>query len=318
MGATVLRQVGSRLLRLVPVLFLITLFTTAMVDLMPGSPALAMLGDQATPEQIARLDEQLGLDQPFLVRYGDWLAAALGGDLGTSLRMGLPVTTAIAQRFPVTLEIALLSVVMALLIAVPLGLFAGARAGGRLDRAATALSSALLSLPGFAAAVLLIYLLAVKARLFPVGGWVPFTEDPIGNLRFAFLPALSLALMEAAVYFRLLRSDVISTLQEKFVLSARARGLPPGYVLFRHVLRPSLFSLTTVAGLSMGRLLGGAVIVESLFALPGLGFLVIQSVPFQDIPTIQGIVVVVAVIYVLINIVVDVSYSIIDPRIRTR
>jgi peptide/nickel transport system permease protein len=318
MGATVLRQVGSRLLRLVPVLFLITLFTTAMVDLMPGSPALAMLGDQATPEQIARLDEQLGLDQPFLVRYGDWLAAALGGDLGTSLRMGLPVTTAIAQRFPVTLEIALLSVVMALLIAVPLGLFAGARAGGRLDRAATALSSALLSLPGFAAAVLLIYLLAVKARLFPVGGWVPFTEDPIGNLRFAFLPALSLALMEAAVYFRLLRSDVISTLQEKFVLSARARGLPPGYVLFRHVLRPSLFSLTTVAGLSMGRLLGGAVIVESLFALPGLGFLVIQSVPFQDIPTIQGIVVVVAVIYVVINIVVDVSYSIIDPRIRTR
>lgn len=313
-----LRQVGSRLLRLVPVLFLITLFTTAMVDLMPGSPALAMLGDQATPEQIARLDEQLGLDQPFLVRYRDWLAAALGGDLGTSLRMGLPVTTAIAQRFPVTLEIALLSVVMALLIAVPLGLFAGARAGGRLDRAATALSSALLSLPGFAAAVLLIYLLAVKARLFPVGGWVPFTEDPIGNLRFAFLPALSLALMEAAVYFRLLRSDVISTLQEKFVLSARARGLPPGYVLFRHVLRPSLFSLTTVAGLSMGRLLGGAVIVESLFALPGLGFLVIQSVPFQDIPTIQGIVVVVAVIYVLINIVVDVSYSIIDPRIRTR
>lgn len=313
-----LRQVGSRLLRLAPVLFLITLFTTAMVDLMPGSPALAMLGDQATPEQIARLNEQLGLDQPFLVRYRDWLVAALGGDLGTSLRMGLPVTTAIAERFPVTLEIALLSVVMALLIAVPLALVAGARAGGGLDRIATALSSALLSLPGFAAAVLLIYLLAVKARLFPVGGWVPFTDDPIGNLRFAFLPALSLALMEAAVYFRLLRSDVISTLQEKFVLSARARGLPPGYVLFRHVLRPSLFSLTTVAGLSLGRLLGGAVIVESLFALPGLGFLVIQSVPFQDIPTIQGIVVVVAVIYVLINIVVDVGYAVIDPRIRTR
>jgi peptide/nickel transport system permease protein len=314
----VLRHVGSRLLRLVPVLFLITLLTTAMVDLMPGSPALAMLGDQATPEQVARLDEQLGLDRPFLVRYRDWLVAALGGDLGTSLRMGLPVTTAIAQRFPVTLEIAVLSVVMALLIAVPLALWAGARAGGRLDRAATAFSSAFLSLPGFAAAVVLIYLLAVRARLFPVGGWVPFTEDPIGNLRFAFLPALSLALMEAAVYFRLLRSDVITTLQEKFVLSARARGLPPGYVLFRHVLRPSLFSLTTVAGLSMGRLLGGAVIVESLFALPGLGALVIQSVPFQDIPTIQGIVVVVAVIYVLINIVVDVGYSVIDPRTRTR
>lgn len=313
-----LRQVGSRLLRLVPVLFLITLLTTAMVDLMPGSPALAMLGDQATPEQVARLNEQLGLDRPFHVRYWDWLTAALGGDLGTSLRMGLPVTTAIAQRFPVTLEIAVLSVVLALLVAVPLALVAGARADGRLDRTATALSSALLSLPGFAVAVLLIYLLAVRARLFPVGGWVPFTEDPIGNLRSAVLPALSLALMEAAVYFRLLRGDVIRTLQEKFVLSARARGLPPGYVLFRHVLRPSLFSLTTVAGLSMGRLLGGAVIVESLFALPGIGFLAIQSVPFQDVPAIQGIVVVVAVTYVLVNIAVDVGYSVIDPRIRAR
>ena len=313
-----LRQVGSRLLRLVPVLILITLLTTAMVDLMPGSPALAMLGDQATPEQVARLNAELGLDRPFLVRYGEWVLAALSGDLGTSLRMGMPVTEVIADRFWVTFQIAMLSVVMALLIAVPLALVAGARSGGRLDRAAGTASSALLSLPGFAAAMLLIYLLAVQVRVFPVGGWVPFTEDPVGNLRFAFLPALSLALMEAAVYYRLLRSDVIATLQEKFVLSARARGLPPGYVLLRHVLRPSLFSLTTVAGLSMGRLLGGAVIVESLFALPGLGALVIQSVPFQDIPTIQGIVVVVAVIYVLINIVVDVGYSVIDPRVRTR
>src|SRR5690606_7520855 len=183
---------------------------------------------------------------------------------------------------------------------------------------ATALSSALLSLPGFAAAVLLIYLLAVRARLVPVGGWVPFTAVPIGNLRSAVRPALSLAVMEAAVYFRLLGGDVIRTLQEKFVLSARARGLPPGYVLFRHVLRPSLFSLTTVAGLSMGRLLGGAVIVESLFALPGIGFLAIQSVPFQDIPAIQGIVVVVAVTYVLVNIAVDVGYSVIAPRLRAR
>lgn len=312
------RQVGVRLLRLVPVLVLITLLTTAAVDLMPGSPALSMLGEDATQEQVDTLNEQLGLNDPFMVRYAGWVSSALQGDLGTSMRMGQPVSAAIAERFPVTLEIALLAVAMALLISVPLALATGAAAGGRLDRACTAASSGFLSLPAFAAAVLLIYLFAVQWQVFPVSGWVPITQDLGGNLRSAFLPAVSLALMEAAVYYRLLRSDVLATLREDFVMSAHARGMTRTYVLFRHVLRPSTFSLTTVAGLSLGRLLGGAVIVESLFALPGLGALLLQSVPYQDIPMIQGIVVVVAVIYVLVNIGVDVGYSVIDPRVRAR
>lgn len=312
------RQVAARLLRLIPVLLVITLLTTAAVDLMPGSPAIAMLGPGVTQEQVDQINAQLGLDRPFAVRYGEWISSALHGDLGTSVRSGTPVLQEIGQRFPVTLEIAVLAVLLALVLAVPLGLFAGARPGSRFDRACTFVSSGLLSLPAFAVAILLIYLVALQWRALPVSGWIPFTSDPAGNLRSAFLPALSLALTEAAVYFRLLRSDVIATLGENFVLSARARGLPPGYVLFRHVLRPSLFSLTTVTGLSLGRLLGGAVIVESLFALPGLGTLMLQAVPFQDFPIVQGVVVVVAVLYVLINIAVDVGYSALDPRVRQR
>ncbi|GGD42971.1 peptide ABC transporter [Microbacterium faecale] len=313
-----LRQIGIRLLRLVPVLLLITLLATAALDLMPGSPALAMLGDDASPEQVRELTRRLGLDQPFPVRYVEWIGAAVQGDLGESLRMGIPVSEAIAQRFPVTFQIALMAIIIAAALAVPTALFSGANVGGRLDRVATATSSGLLSLPSFAAAVILIYIFGLQLRILPVNGWVPLGEDPLGNLRFAILPAVALALMEAAVYYRLLRTDVISTLNETFVLFARSRGLDKRYILARHVLRPSMFSLTTVMGLSLGRLLGGALIVEALFALPGLGTLLLQSVPSRDIPMIQGIVVVMALIYVVINIAVDLGYSLIDPRIRVR
>lgn len=313
-----LRQIGIRLLRLLPVLFLITLLSTAALDLMPGSPAYAMLGDDATPEQVAELTKSLGLDQPFPVRYADWIGAALQGDLGESMRMGMPVSDAIAQRFPVTLQIALMAIVIAVAIAVPTALCSAANVGGRFDRFATATSSGLLSLPSFAAAVIFIYLFGLQLRILPVNGWVPLIDDPLGNLRYAILPAVSLALMEAAVYYRLLRTDVISTLNETFVLFARSRGLDRRYILARHVLRPSMFSLATVMGLSLGRLLGGALIVEALFALPGLGTLLLQSVPSRDIPMIQGIVVVMALIYVVINIAVDLGYSLIDPRIRVR
>lgn len=311
------RQVGIRLLRLIPVMLLITLLATAAVDLMPGSAAVAILGNDATAEQAAQLNHELGLDQPLLVRYGGWLAGAVRGDLGTSLRLDLPVADVLLQRLPVTIEIAVLAILIALVLSVPLALLAGSRADKPLDRVTSASSSVLLSLPSFAAAVLLIYVFSIQLGWLPVSGWVPLTEDPLANLRHAFLPALALGLMEAAVFYRLLRSDVMATVRETFVLAARARGMPRAYVLFRHVLRPSLFSLITVTGLALGRLLGGALIVEVLFALPGLGALLLQSVPSRDIPVIQGVVLVMALIYVLVNVTVDLAYSAIDPRIRT-
>lgn len=313
-----LRQVGMRLLRLIPVMVLITLLATAAVDFMPGSPAVAMLGNEATAEQVAALSAQMGLDQPLIVRYMDWVAGAAQGNLGTSIRLDLPVADVIAQRLPVTIELTLLALLIALLLSVPTALVAGANVGGWVDRVASTISSALISLPSFAAAVILIYVLSIRIQVFPVSGWVPFSQDPLSNLQHAFLPALVLGLMEAAIFYRVLRSDVIATVRETFVLAARARGMSKSYVLLRHVLRPSLFSLITITGLALGRLLGGAMIVEVLFALPGLGSVLLQSVPSRDIPVIQGVVLVIAVVYVLVNIAVDLIYSAVDPRVRVR
>lgn len=313
-----LKHVGMRLLRLLPVVIIITMLATAAVNLMPGSAAIAILGNDASPEQVERLTNEMGLDDPFLVRYFSWVGSALQGDLGESTRTSLPVSEMIAQRLPVTAELAVLAILIALLISIPLALIAGSNQGGVVDRFASTVSAGLISLPSFAAAVLLIFIFAIGLQWLPVSGWSPFFDDPIANLRYAFLPALTLGLMEAAVFYRLLRSDVIATIRETFVLAARARGMSKVYVLARHVLRPSLFSLITVMGLALGRLLGGALIVEAVFALPGLGTLLLQSVPSRDIPVIQGVVLVIAIIYVLANITVDVAYSAIDPRVRMR
>ncbi|MQA09856.1 MAG: ABC transporter permease subunit [Pseudonocardiaceae bacterium] len=285
---------------------------------MPGSPAATILGPTATPEQIAAVNAEYGFDDPLPVRYVEWLKGAVTGDLGNSLLTQREVLGDIAQRIPVTFQIAIMALLMALVVTIPLAVYGAANAGKRLDRALTAFSSGFMSLPSFVVAVVLVYLLAVEAGAFPVTGWVPITESLGDNLYHAFLPAVSLAVIEVGFFYRLLRGDLIATLQEDFVLTARAKGLSGRYVLFRHALRPSLFSLLTMAGLSFGRLLGGSVIVEAFFALPGLGQLAVNSVPFKDIPTIQGIVVFVAVVYVLVNTVVDLTYTLIDPRIQVR
>lgn len=312
--ASLVRRAG----RLTAVLILVTLLATALVDLIPGSPAAAILGPTATPEQIAALDAEHGFDRPFLARYLDWVGSALSGDLGQSVQNGQPVLTNIVQRLPVTLELTVLALLFSLLTAIPLAVYSGSKAGGRFDRIVTGAASALMSVPVFVAAVVLIYLLAVSARWLPVSGWSPLTDGVAQNLRFALLPSLALAVGELPAFVRLLRSDVAATFTEDFVRTATARGLAPRYILFRHVLRPSSFSLVTMAGVAFGRLLAGSVIVESLFALPGLGGLAIQSIPAKDIPTIQGLVVVVAVAYVAVNALVDAGYALLDPRIRTR
>lgn len=312
----VLRSISSKLLFAVPVLILVTLGTTALIDLMPGSPAVTILGQTATPEQIAAINAEYGFDDPFWERYWSWLVAALQGNLGTSLLNGRSVTADILQRIPVTAELALLAMIISLVISVPLGVIAAAKVASRLDRMLSGIASASMALPSFVVAVLLVFFLSVINRVFPVTGWVPFAEDPIRNLYYAFLPALALAVAEFGFFYRLLRGDMVATLQQDFVLSARAKGLSRKYVLFRHALRPSLFSLITMAGLSFGRMLGGAVIVEFFFAIPGLGNLMLVAIPYTDIPTIQGVVVFIAVVFVLINITVDALLTAVDPRVR--
>jgi peptide/nickel transport system permease protein len=313
-----LGRVARRAAHLLAVLLLVTLAAAALVDLIPGSPSAAILGPTATPQQLAELDAEYGFDQPFLTRYTGWVGGLLTGDLGRSIQSGQPVLDTIVERLPVTLEIAVLAVAISLLIAVPLGVYTGARVGGPLDRLVTGAASALMSIPVFVAGVVLIYLLAMTTGWFPVSGWSPLQDGVGANLHHAFLPAVALAVGETPALLRLLRGDVIATLREDFVRTAATRGLPRRYILFRHVLRPSALPLVTMAAVVFGRLLAGSVVVESLFALPGLGGLALQSIPAKDIPVIQGLVVLVAVTYVMVNMVVDLGYSTLDPRTRSR
>jgi peptide/nickel transport system permease protein len=304
--------------KILVVILLVSFGTMILLDLTPGSPGEAMLGEGAQPEQVDAINAQLGVNDPLPERYGDWLHAIFTADLGRSLTSRQPVSDMILERLPVTLELALGSLVVALAIAIPAGVYAAYRRDRWPDRLATGVTSVVLSVPGFALAVLLIYFLAVANDFFPVTNWVRLTDDPYENVRHAFLPVMTLALLEAAQFTRLLRNDMVATLEEDYIRAARSRGLSASRVLLGHALRPSSFSLVTVAGVSLGRLIGGTVIIESVFALPGLGQLALSSITSKDYTVLRAIVLVVAISYVVINALVDVLYHVLDPRVRVQ
>jgi peptide/nickel transport system permease protein len=311
--------IGWKALSLLLVLLAVSLLTFLMQSLLPGCIECQILGlDNMTRENVAQVRADLDLDEPLHERYASWLGEAATGDLGRSYNTRQPVAEAIVERLPVTAEIVALSMVMALAVAIPLGLVTAYRAGGVLDRLVTGATFGMLAVPSFMMALLLIYMLAVELGWLPATGWTHLTDDPVENLRSAFMPSLSLALVNVAVLTRLLRSDVIATLQEDFVLMARSKGLPTWRILTRHVLRPSSFSLLTVSGLTIGNLIGGAVIVEQLFALPGVGRLLFDAIGRRDLLVVQGVVLVVAAAFVVVNGLVDILYTVLDPRIRTR
>jgi peptide/nickel transport system permease protein len=309
-------RIGRRVGHIAAVLLLVTMATTLLLNLTPGDPAYVILGEQATPQQVQQVHHDLGLDRPFLVRYLGWLGAVGHGDFGTSIRTRQPVLEAISERLPVTGELAALALLLALLASVPLGIYTAYRADGIGDRLTGAGVSLFISSPAFLTGLFLSFFLALRVGIFPVTGWTPFATDPLENLHHVLLPAITLALSEVAIFTRVLRADLIATLQEDFILAARAKGLSTWRILVRHALRPSSFSLVTLAGLSLGRLLGGAVIVETLFALPGVGQLVVQSIITKDLVLVQGIVAFVALAYVVINALVDALYAYLDPRVR--
>jgi peptide/nickel transport system permease protein len=307
---------AQRIAYLVPVLLAVTLLTFLIAALLPGDLAYAMLGDQATPEAVAALRRDMGLDQPLWWRYLRWLGGIVQGDLGRSFRTGEPVLSAILDRLPVSLELMLLAEIAALAISIPTAIQCAAHSGGTFDRIMTGVAFAKLSIPNFMAAILLIYVFAVQLRLLPATGYVPFGEDGLGNLRCMVLPALTLALAEWPVLMRVLRSDMIATLQEDYIAMAKAKGLKPRRILLVHALKPSSLTLVTVAGINIGRLIGGAVIVESVFALPGIGRLLIGAIYTRDFMILQGVVLFVAAGFVLVNFLVDMLYAVLDPRIR--
>lgn len=308
--------VARRLLYLIPVLIAVSLLTFLIASLLPGDLAYVILGDQATPEKVAALRHDMGLDQPIWWRYLSWLGNVLQGDFGRSFRTGQTVLQAVAERLPVSIELMLLAQLGALAIGIPLAIACAVRSGSAFDRFMTGTAFSMLSVPAFLSAILLIYLFAVELRWLPATGYVPFSEDPIGNLRCFLLPALTLALGEWPVLMRVLRSDMIATLQEDYIAMARAKGLKPSRILLVHALKPSSLTLVTVTGINIGRLIGGTVIVESIFALPGIGRLLLGAIFTRDLIILQGVVLFVACGYVLINFIVDMLYAVLDPRIR--
>lgn len=312
----VARAAVKRLAHVVGVLTIVTFATMLMLDLAPGDPARVAAGDTATPEQLAAAREQLNLDEPVIVRWLLWVGDLLRGDLGTSLRTRQEVSDVLLERIPVTAEIAVLALVVALIIAVPVGTWSAYRKGRVFDKVSQAVVSVLISAPSFLVALVLSYGLALQLGWFPIVGWTGFAEDPVGNLRTAALAVLALALHEAAVFIRLLRSDMITVLGQEYILAATAKGLPPYRILVKHALRPSSFSLLTLAGISLGRLLGGTVTIEVIFSIPGIGQLIYQSIMNKDIITVQGAVAFIAISYILINATVDLMYTWLDPRIK--
>ena len=308
--------IGRRLLYLLPVLFAVTLLTFLIASLLPGDLASTMLGDQATPEKVEALRAQMGLDLPIWQRYGIWLWDVLQGNLGRSFRTGETVWAAVTDRLPVSLELMAMTVALGLVIAIPLAIFCAVKSGTAVDRFFTGLAFGKLSLPSYMVAILLIYLFAVELNWLPATGWVPFHEDPVGNLRSFILPALTLAFAEWPVLMRVLRSDMIATLQEDYIAMAKAKGLRPARILLVHALKPSSLTLVTVAGINIGRLIGGALIVETIFALPGIGRLLVGAIYARDFIILQGVVLFVAAGFVIVNFIVDMLYAVLDPRIR--
>ncbi|MCU1374006.1 MAG: ABC-type transporter, integral rane subunit, partial [Actinomycetia bacterium] len=309
------KYIGGKVVHLVLVLLLVSFATYALLDLMPGGIEFSLFGPDATPEQVANARQQLKLDDPFVVRYGRWLGHAVTGDLGRSYRDNRPVMDDITPRLPVTFELAALAMFLAVLLAIPLGVLQAYRQGRTADRVAGFGSVLLISVPQFLVAVILIAIFSIRLDWLPISGLARLSSAGlVDHLRSLALPAISLALAEAAVLSQVLRNDMISTLKEDYILSARAKGMPTRNILLRQALRPSSISLLTLAALNAGRLLGGAVIVEVLFGLPGLGKMIVDAIATNEIIKVQAGVLVIATIYVVLNAVTDVLYGFLDPR----
>ena len=313
------KVIAARTVRLIATLFAVSLLPFLMVEQLPVDPILAILPPEALDDldNIERIRKELKLDDPVLTRYFRWGGDALQGDLGKSYITDQPVSDAIKDRIPVTLELAFLATLMAALLAIPIGAFSAYREGGYFDRAMSGFTTAALSIPGFLAGIFFIWLFTLKFNWLPSTGWNRITDKGLfANLKTAILPAGALALAPLAINARLIRADMIGTLKEDYVLSARAKGLRDRYILMRHALRPSSLTAITVFALQLGGLIGGTVVIETVFALPGLGTRLISGIYQRDVMMIQGITLFIATIYVVVNALVDILYVALDPRIR--
>lgn len=305
-----------RLLATLPVMALVGFFIFSLLYLAPGDPAAMIAGDQATPEDLARIRADLGLDRSFLVRFGDWAWQVLHFDLGKSIFAGTPVTEMIGQRIGPTFSLLVLTIVLAVLVAVPLGVIAAWRAGGLLDRAIMAFAVFGFSVPVFAIGYMLAYVAALQLKWLPVQGYVPLDQGLWPWLERLILPALAMSFGYVALIARITRTAMLEVLRQDYVRTARAKGVGSFDILFVHALKNASVPIVTVIGLGIAMLVGGAVVTESVFAIPGVGRLTVDAILRRDYPVIQGIVLMFSFGYTLINLAIDISYTLLDPRIR--
>jgi peptide/nickel transport system permease protein len=310
------RIIGKKIGRCILVMLAVSALTFLMVNLLPGDVAYLVGGEDATAADVESIRKDLGLDRSLTIRYLVWLGQALQGDLGVSYLTHEPVWDAIFARLPVTLELLLISQSLALLMALPAGIASAYRPKSTLDRFVSGIGFATLSIPSFVMALLSIYLFSIQLKWLPATGYVPLSQNIGANLKSFVLPAATIAMIEWVVLMRVLRSDMITTLQQNFILMAKAKGLPPWRILMQHALRPSSFTLITVFGIQIGRHLGEAVIVETIFALPGIGRLLVNGIYSRDYVMVQGCILIITIGYVGINSVVDILYTLLDPRIH--
>ena len=311
-----LQLIARRVLAIIPVMGVVALTVFALLHLTPGDPAVIIAGDYATTQDIDRIRARLGLDRPLLAQAGIWLASVARGDLGASIYSGLPVTTLIGQRVGPTAALTALAMTLSLAVAVPLGVLAAWRQGSWLDRSIMIFSVSGFSMPVFWLGFLLVWVFAIQWGILPVQGYEVLEAGPWRFLRHLLLPALTLSLVYMALIARMTRASVLGVLREDYIRTAFAKGLAPRRVLLVHALKAASLPVVTIIGVGFALLIGGAVVTESVFALPGLGRLTVDAIVRRDYPVIQGVVLVVSGTYVLLNLVIDVLYVVLDPRIR--
>jgi len=310
------RYLVNRLATTIVVLLGVSLITFGLIRLIPGDPVQVMLGPEVSGNRADEIRELYGLNRPWPVQYFEWLVRAFQGNLGSSLRSGLPVTDSILEKLPVTIELTFFSIVIGLLIGLPLSIVAARNRGKFIDGFLSSVALLGISMPGFWLATLLVLLFSLAWRILPPIGYVSFFEDPIENLRDMILPSVSLGLAFGATVMRFTRSSLLEVFSQDYVRTARAKGLSGRSVINRHALKNALIPVMTVTGIQVGRLLGGAVIIEQIFALPGLGRYTFDAISTRDYPVMQGTVLVFTLVFILVNLLVDILYGVVDPRIK--
>ena len=314
MTTYLLRRLGQ----MVPVLIIVSLLAFGLIMVLPGDPALMMLGEQTGNDRTAyqAIRTQLGLDRPLPIQYLDWAAHAVRGEFGTSLRDRLPIRQAITSHVAPTLELAVLGMVIAVIVALPVGILSALKPGSIVDMVATVLALSGVAVPHFFLGILLIELFAASLRLLPPSGYIPPTEDLGANLRLMIMPALTLSTGITAVLMRHTRSSFLEVMEQEYVVTARAKGLGAQAVVIGHALRNALLPVVTILGLEMGSVIGGVVVLETIFSIPGMGRLIVDSILFRDYPTVQALVLLLAVTVLVANLLADLTYGVLDPRVR--